>query len=201
MDNKNIISLLTLFFIVLIWSAINPHDYFTWFLEVLPAIIGLLILIFTYNKFKITQLVYFLITLHSIILIIGGHYTYAEVPLGQWMKETFNFSRNHYDRIGHFAQGFIPALIIREVVIRKNIINGRRWQFVFIVSMCLAISALYEFFEWWVAIGTGTASDAFLGTQGDVWDTQWDMFFAFVGSIASLVFLSKIHDKFIKNLN
>lgn len=133
--------------------------------------------------------------------MIGGHYTYAEVPAGNWIKEIFNLGRNHYDRLGHIAQGFIPAMIIREIIIRKNIINGKKWQFVFIVSACLAISALYEFIEWGVAVGTGTAANSFLGTQGDIWDTQWDMFLAFVGSIIALSFLSKIHDKFIKENN
>jgi putative membrane protein len=201
MYNKKHLFLLVAFFLILIWSAMSPHDYFTWFLEVLPALIGLAILTFTYKKFPLTNFLYVLIFIHAVILMVGGHYTYAEVPLGYWVKEIFDFSRNHYDRLGHLAQGFIPALIAREIIIRKNVVNGRKWQFVFIVSLCLAISAIYEFIEWWVAIGTGTAADSFLGTQGDIWDTQWDMFLAFVGSIIALLTLSRIHDKFLKQID
>ena len=193
MQKKRLI-LVVAFFVILLWSAINPHDYFTWFLEVFPAILGFAILALTYQKFRLTDLVYFLIFLHATILMVGGHYTYAEVPLGHWVQNLFDLSRNHYDRLGHLAQGLVPAMIVRELVIRKKIINGRWWQRIFIVSMCLALSAFYEFIEWWVAVGTGTAATAFLGTQGDVWDTHWDMFLAFLGAILALATLEKFQD-------
>ena len=187
--------LLISFFAIFVWSGMHPHDYFTWVLEVFPAIIGLVVLLLTYKKFKFTDLVYTLFWIHAIILLVGGHYTYEKIPLFDWVKEWFHFSRNHYDRLGHFAQGFVPAMVTREIVIRKNIINGKGWRFFFIVCTCLAISALYELFEWWVSVATGTAAQAFLGTQGDVWDTQWDMFFALVGSIIALLTLSKFQDR------
>ena len=179
----------------LIWSGINPKDLFTWFLEVSPAIIGALVLALTYKSFKLTPLLYILILIHCIILMIGGHYTYAEVPLFDNMKELFGFSRNNYDKVGHFAQGFVPALITREKILRKNVINGTAWQILFIVSFSLAFSAIYEIFEWWVAIATGTQAEAFLGTQGYIWDTQSDMGFALLGAIVGLISLSKLHDQ------
>lgn len=192
---------LLIFFFVLVWSGINPHDYYTWFLEVLPAFIGLGILIFLECRgFEFSSLVYSLLLVHSIILMIGGHYTYAEVPFFNWLKETFCLDRNYYDRVGHFMQGFVPAILAREIMIRKKIIQNKKWMFFMIVCICLAFSAFYEFFEWWVAVASGTAADAFLGTQGDVWDTQWDMFIALVGSITSLIFLSEIHDKYLKKI-
>lgn len=189
------------FIVLLGWSAIKPHDYFTWFLEIFPAIIGLVILIATYKKFRFSNLLYFLMFLHAAVLIVGGHYTYAEVPIGNWVKDFFDLSRNHYDRLGHLMQGFVPALIIREIVIRKQVISGKKWQFFFIASACLAISACYEFIEWWVAVGTGAAADSFLGTQGDVWDTQWDMFLALMGAVIALTFMKNIHDRALKRIN
>ncbi len=190
-----------IFFLFLIWSAINPRDYFTWFLEVIPALIGFAALTFTYHKFKFTNLAYTLILIHCIILMIGGHYTYAQVPLFDWFKEIFDLDRNNYDKVGHFAQGFIPALVSREILIRKNIINGRKWLGFFVVCFCLAFSALYELIEWWVAISTGESAEAFLGTQGYVWDTQSDMALALLGSICSLILLSRIHDKLIEKIS
>jgi putative membrane protein len=189
------IPLLLSFFAVLLWSGINPKDQFTWFLEVLPALIGFIVLAVTYQRFPLTNLVYTLIVIHAAILAVGGHYTYAEVPLFDWIRDTFGQSRNNYDKVGHFAQGFIPAIIVRELFIRKNIISGSRWRNFLIVSVCLAMSAFYEFFEWGVALASGEASDAFLGTQGYVWDTQSDMLYATIGAIAALILLSRIHDR------
>ena len=187
-----------IFFIVLIWSGINPKDQFTWFLEVIPAIIGLIVLAFTYNTFKLTPLVYTLILIHCIILMVGGHYTYAEVPLFDTIKEVLNQDRNNYDKLGHFAQGFIPAIIAREILIRKDIIPKENWRNFFIVCFCLAFSALYELIEWIVALFTGEDAQAFLGTQGYVWDTQSDMGTALIGSIIALILLSSYHDKQLK---
>ncbi len=194
------ITWLGIFFLFLIWSAINPEDYFTWFLEVLPALIGLAALALTYQKFRLTELAYTLILIHCIILMIGGHYTYAQVPLFDWFKEIFDLERNNYDKVGHFAQGFIPAIVSREILIRKNVIAGRKWLTFFVVCFCLAFSASYELIEWWVAISTGGSAEAFLGTQGYVWDTQSDMGFALLGSICSLTFLGKLHDREIEKL-
>ncbi|WP_042338269.1 DUF2238 domain-containing protein [Desulfosporosinus youngiae] len=194
------VGILLIFFGVLIWSAINPKDLFTWFLEVLPALIGLIVLTATYNRFRFTNLIYFLVLIHAIILIVGGHYTYAEMPLFNWLRDTFHLDRNYYDRLGHFAQGFIPAIIVREILLRKSgLTRGKLLSFV-IISICLAISASYELIEWGVAEATGSAADAFLGTQGDVWDTQWDMFMALLGAILSLVSMSNLHNKFLKEL-
>ena len=180
---------------VLVWSGINPKDPFTWFLEVTPAVIGAIVLVFTYKSFQLTPLVYILILIHCVILMIGGHFTYAEVPLFDDLRDLFGSSRNNYDKLGHFAQGFIPAMIAREIILRKNIIKGAAWQVFFIVSFCLAFSAFYELIEWWVALMTGEDAEAFLGTQGYVWDTQSDMVFALLGAIVALLGLSKLHDK------
>jgi putative membrane protein len=182
------------FILVFIWSAIHPHDGFTWFLEVAPALIALPILFFTYKKFPLTPLLYGLILLHAIVLMVGGHYTYAEVPLFNWLRDTFDLGRNYYDRIGHFVQGFVPAMIAREILLRKQIVRGKGWLFFMVCCICLSISAVYEFIEWWVAVASGTAAEAFLGTQGDVWDTQWDMFLALVGAICAQLFLAKLHN-------
>ncbi|MGE4382176.1 MAG: DUF2238 domain-containing protein [Arcobacter sp.] len=188
------------FFIVFIWSVINPKDLFTWFLEVFPAIIGLFILFITYKKFQFTNMVYFLILIHSIILMIGGHYTYAEVPFFDYIKEVFNQDRNNYDKVGHIVQGFIPAMIAREIIIRNNIININVWRNFFIICFCLALSGFYELVEWWVAIFTNEAANDFLGTQGYLWDTQSDMAWALFGSILALLLLSKYHDLALKKI-
>jgi len=180
--------------LVFSWSAILPHDYFTWFLEVLPAIAGIGILIATYNRFRFTTLVYFLVMIHGVIVMVGGHYTYAEVPLGYWMKEVFHQTRNNYDKVGHFAQGFVPALIARELLLRRTPLRRGGWLTFIVISICLAISASYELFEWAVAVLSGTAADAFLGTQGDPWDTQSDMLFALVGAIFAVAAFGKIQD-------
>lgn len=191
---------LTTFFAVFIWSVIKPHDYFTWFLEVFPAIIALVILVGTYRAFQFSHLVYWLILVHAVILMIGGHYTYAEVPLFTWLKDIFALSRNNYDKVGHFAQGFVPAMVAREILIRKSPLKPGKWLFFIVVCICLAISALYELIEWWVAVGTGEAAESFLGTQGDIWDSQSDMFLALIGAISALVLLGKYHDTLLIKL-
>ena len=199
-QRRAILLWLAVFFLVLIWSAIHPHDYFTWFLEIFPAILGLLILALTFRKFQFTTLAYGLILIHSVILMIGGHYTYAEVPLFNWLRDAFQLGRNNYDKVGHFAQGFVPAIIAREILIRKSPLKQGKLLFFIVICICLAISAFYELIEWWVSIATGSGAEAFLGTQGYQWDTQSDMFFAFIGSIISLLFLSKAHDKAISHI-
>lgn len=191
---------LFIYFAVFIWSALNPKDYFTWFLEVTPAFIALLVLVFTYNKFKFTSLVYTLILIHCIILMVGGHYTYAQVPAFDFIKEFFNQDRNNYDKLGHIAQGFIPAMIAREIIIRKNIISIEVWRNFFIVCFCLGFSAFYELIEWWVAILSNDSADDFLGTQGYIWDTQSDMAWALFGSILALLLLCKYHNKQLQNI-
>ncbi len=191
---------LTVFFGALLWSAIQPHDYFTWFLEVAPALIGFIILLFTHKRFPLTPLAYWLILAHAIILMVGGHYTYAEVPLFNWMRDAFHHSRNNYDKIGHFAQGFIPAIIAREILIRVAGLTKCDWLFFLVICICLAISAFYELIEWWVAIGTGDSAEAFLGTQGYAWDTQSDMMMAMAGAIAALVIFGRLHDTQLQRL-
>ncbi|MCX6228183.1 MAG: DUF2238 domain-containing protein [Bacteroidia bacterium] len=187
--------LVGLFLAVMIVSAIHPHDYFTWTLEVFPAILGFLTLCLTFNQFRFSTFTYSLILIHCTILFIGGHYTYAQVPVFDWIKEVFHQSRNNYDKVGHFAQGFIPAAITRELLIRKEIVKSNNWIAFFTVCICLSISVLYEFIEWFVAIVSGQSSEAFLGTQGDVWDTQSDMLFALIGATCMVVFIAKIQDK------
>lgn len=192
-------NLLISVYAILIFSAINCHDIFTWFLEVLPVIIVSIALIITYRKFKFNKFVYILMCFHAIILIIGGHYTYAEMPFFNWIRDTFDLSRNYYDRIGHFAQGFVPAIVLREIFLRNKVIKNRQWTNLIVVASCLAISASYEIIEFAVARITGEAADAFLGTQGDVWDTQWDMILALIGSIFSVLALSRFHDKLLEH--
>ncbi len=191
---------LLIFFIIFIWSAIKPKDLFTWFLEVFPAVIGIIVIISTYKKFRFTTFVYGLILIHIAILLVGGHYTYAEMPLFNWIRDSFHLSRNYYDRLGHFAQGFIPALVTREILIRKSYVKKGKMLSFIVICVCLAISASYELIEWLVAELTGTAADAFLGTQGDVWDTQWDMFWALTGATIAVFMFSKIHDKYMEKV-
>ena len=192
---------LSIYFAVLIWSAINPKDQFTWFLEVAPALIGFIILVFSYKKFPLTPLLYILILIHMVILMVGGHYTYAEVPLFDTIKELFDQSRNNYDKVGHLAQGFIPAILARELLIRKEVVSGSKiWLNYIILSIILAFSAFYELIEWWVALGTGEDAEAFLGTQGYVWDTQSDMAYALMGGILALILLSRWHDNQLQKL-
>ena len=190
---------LFIFFSVFIWSVINPKDLFTWFLEVLPALIALIVLALTYKKFQFTPLVYTLILIHCIILMVGGHYTYANVPLFDFIKEILQQDRNNYDKLGHLAQGFIPAMVSREIIIRKSIITIESWRNFFIICFCLALSAFYELVEWWVAIFTNEASNDFLGTQGYIWDTQSDIAWALLGSVLALILLRKYHTKQLLN--
>ena len=186
---------IAVFLAVLIWSGIGPKDYMTWCLEVAPAVIGGLVLWFTRDRFPLTTLVYVLILVHCVILMVGGHYTYAEVPLGEWAREAFDGSRNNYDKLGHFVQGFIPAMIARELVVRLGVFSSERWRNFFIVCFCLAFSAFYELIEWWVALLSDEAADSFLGTQGYVWDTQSDMGWALFGAVTALVLLGRLHDR------
>jgi putative membrane protein len=188
-------ALLALFILALVWSVIRPLELFTWFLEVFPALIGIVLMLATHRRFPLTPLLTILLFLHALILIVGGHYTYAQVPFGFWMQDTFGFARNHYDRIGHFAQGFVPAILARELLLRLDVVRKRGWLFLIVVSICLAFSACYELFEWMVAVAVGSKGDAFLGTQGDVWDTQKDMAFAFLGAIVAQLVLGRLHDK------
>jgi putative membrane protein len=194
------ILLLITVILVLIWSGISPHDRFTWLLEVFPVLLGIPAVVYVYPRFRFTPLVTGLIAIHAVILMVGGKYTYAEVPFGFWMARTFHFTRNHYDRIGHLAQGFIPALIAREILIRRSPLRGSRWLPFFVVCFCLALSAFYELIEFWTALATGTAAEAFLGTQGDPWDTQWDMMLALIGAVAALVLLSHWQDRQLKGV-
>jgi putative membrane protein len=189
------ITLLAIFLAVFAWSMIGPHDWFTWALEVFPAVIGLVLLFATHRRFPLTPLLLVLLFVHAIILVIGGHYTYALVPFGFWMQDAFGFTRNHYDRIGHFAQGFVPAILAREILLRRNVVRGRSWLFTIIVSICLAFSATYELLEWTVAVLSGSKGDSFLGTQGDVWDTQKDMALAALGAIVAQLLLARPHDR------
>lgn len=181
-------------------SGIAPYDRFTWLLEVLPFLIVVPILVATYRRFPLTRLLYVLIFFHAIILMVGGHYTYARVPLGFWMRDLFHLTRNDYDRIGHFAQGFVPAIAVREVLLRASPIRRGKWLAFLTLSVCLAVSACYEFVEWWTAVAEGSAATAFLGTQGDPWDTQWDMFTCLIGAIVALVLLSRLHDRALGRL-
>ena len=195
MINNYSIAWVSVFTIVLVWSGINPKDLFTWMLEVAPAVIALLLLAATYSRFRFTRLVYILILVHCIILMVGGHYTYAEVPL---FDDLFGMTRNNYDKLGHFAQGFIPAMVARELLVRLKVVNGNWWLILFVLSFCLGFSAFYELIEWFVAELSSEAAEAFLGTQGYEWDTQSDMAFAWFGAVIALVTLSRLHDKQIE---
>lgn len=201
-NNKVAISIwIIIFMAVLIWSGIGPKDRVTWMLEVAPAVIGFIAMAITYKRFPLTPLLYVLILIHSIILIVGGHYTYAEVPLFDDMKQWFGWERNNYDKLGHFVQGFVPAMIARELMIRLNVFNSAKWRTFFIISFCLGFSAFYELIEWWVALLSDQAAEAFLGTQGYVWDTQSDMWWCLLGAIIALLTLSRWHDKQLGRLD
>jgi putative membrane protein len=186
-----------IFVVVLVWSGSEPKDQFTWFLEVLPALVGAVLLASTYKSFRLTPILYVFILLHCLVLMVGGHYTYAEVP---FFDGLFGAERNNYDKVGHFFQGLTPALLAREILIRKAIVNGRHWRSFMVVSICLAFSAFYELIEWWVALASGEDAEAFLGTQGYVWDTQSDMWLALIGAISCLVVLSRSHDRQLARL-
>ena len=187
--------LLVLTLVVLAISGIGPKDRLTWLLEVAPVLIGAPILVLTYGRFPLSRLVYFLLFLHAAILMVGGHYTYAEVPVGFWVQDAFDLSRNHYDRLGHFAQGFVPAMVARELLKRWSPLGQSRWLPYLVVCVCLSISAFYELIEWWSAVALGESANQFLGTQGDIWDTQWDMFMALTGAAAALAMLGRLHDR------
>ena len=189
------VALLAAVVAVLLWSGWRPYDQLTWWLEIAPGLAGMLVLIATYRHFRFTTLCYTLIAIHISILCVGGHYTYARVPLFEWLRPIFDWQRNHFDRLGHFAQGFVPAIIARELYVRLQIFNRPKWMPFLILCTCLAISAVYELIEWWTALLNGDAATAFLGTQGDIWDTQEDMFFALIGATCSLLFLSRLHDQ------
>jgi putative membrane protein len=180
---------------VLVWSYIGAYDRMTWWLESVPAIAAAVILVATYRRFRLTDLAYILITIHAIILMVGGHYTYARVPLGDWVRDAFDLSRNHYDRLGHFAQGFVPAILSREILLRTSPLRRGKWLFFLVVCVCLAISAAYELIEWTTAIAAGDQSTDFLGTQGDVWDAQKDMTLALIGAILAQLLLGWLHDR------
>ena len=192
--------LLALGVVLLVLSRIHAKDGYTWILEVAPAIVAAVVLVATYRRFPLTPLAYRLILLHACILMVGGHYTYAEVPLGFWVQHALGLARNHYDRLGHFAQGFVPAIVAREILLRRTPLKRGGWTFFLVTCVCLAISAFYEFVEWWTAVASGEAATAFLGTQGDPWDTQWDMFFALVGAITAQLALGRMHDRQIASL-
>ncbi len=192
--------LLGLTAVALVVSGIGPHDRTTWWLEVFPVILGVPLLIAARQRFPLTPLLYVLLFIHALILILGGHYTYARVPLGFWVQDLFDLGRNHYDRLGHFAQGFVPAILAREILLRRTPLRPGGWLFFLVCSVCLAFSACYEFFEWWAAVIGGSAADDFLGTQGDVWDTQWDMFLALLGAITAQLFLARLHDRQLARL-
>lgn len=184
-----------IFWAILGWSAWQPHDYLTWFLEVLPALIAWVILMCTRQRFPLTPLLYSLILAHAVILMVGGKYTYALVPAGEWVSEMLGWSRNNYDKLGHFAQGFVPALVARELFIRLNVVRDAGWRFSLITLSVLGISAAYEFIEWWAALVSSEAAESFLGTQGYVWDTQSDMFWALIGAVFAQLLLWHPHDR------
>jgi putative membrane protein len=186
--------------VLLALSAIHPYEMGTWWMEVFPIFLAVPVLVATRRRFPLTPLVYTLIFVHACILMVGGHYTYARVPLGYWIQHALDLSRNPYDRIGHLAQGFVPAIVAREILLRRTPLRRGGWLFYIVCSICLAISACYEFVEWWAALIGGAAATDFLGTQGDVWDTQWDMLMALIGSILAQVLLAKLHDRQLQRL-
>ncbi|GHH41782.1 DUF2238 domain-containing protein [Lentzea cavernae] len=187
--------LLGLTVVALVVSGIGPYDRATWYLEVAPVVIGGVLLVATYRRFRLTPLLYRLIFLHALVLLLGGHYTYARVPAGFWVQDLFDLARNHYDRFAHFVQGFVPAVLAREILVRRSPLRPGGWLFFVVVCVCLAFSATYELGEWLAAVVGGSAADEFLGTQGDVWDTQWDMFMALVGALVAQVVLGRVHDR------
>jgi putative membrane protein len=194
------LALLLLAAVALVVSGIEPYDRVTWWLEVSPVLIGAPILVATYRRFPLTPLLYRLILLHALVLMLGGHYTYARVPVGFWAQDLFDLGRNHYDRFGHVVQGFVPAILAREILVRRSPLPRGRWLSFLVVCFCLAFSAFYEMLEWWAAVVGGVAADAFLATQGDVWDTQWDMFLALCGAVSALLLLSRAHDRSLAGL-
>lgn len=193
-------ALAALLIVALLLSGVAPFDRGTWVLETAPVFVALAVLAATRRRFSLTPMLYVLIAAHALVLIYGGAYTYARVPLGDWLQSVFGLLRNPYDRVGHFMQGFVPAMVAREILLRRSIINGAAWRNFLIVCVCLAISATYEFLEWWAALAFGQGAEAFLGTQGDPWDTQWDMFMALIGAISALALLGRMHDRAVQRL-
>jgi putative membrane protein len=185
---------------ILVWSGIAPHERGTWVLEVLPVLVGAPLLVASASRLPLSPLLYRLLFLHAVILMVGGHYTYARVPLGFWVQDLLELSRNHYDRLGHLAQGFVPAILAREILLRTSPLEPGKWLAFLVTAVCLAFSALYEMLEWWAALVGGAAADAFLATQGDVWDTQWDMFLALVGAVSAQLLLAGAHDRSLATL-
>ena len=197
---KSLILAMLALLLIMVFSAIHPYDRTTWFMEVAPIFIALPVMMATYRRFPLTTLLYVLIFIHALVLVAGGHYTYARVPLGFWIEHAFSLGRNPYDKIGHFMQGFVPFLVTREILLRGGYLTSRRMAAFLSVCVVMAISAWYELIEWWSALAMGQGADEFLGTQGDPWDTQSDMLFAFIGAIAALVLLSRLHDRMMDRL-
>lgn len=193
--NRELLTLLAIVLAVTLWSWFSPYDRLIWWMEAAPVLIALPILLATRNNFPLTRLVYYLIAIHGLLLVVGAHYTYARVPLGFWLADLLDFSRNPYDRLGHLAQGFIPAMVAREIMLRNKVVRRGPWLFFLVVCFCLALSAFYELIEWWAAVLGGDGSIEFLGTQGDVWDSQWDMMLALIGAITALISMAGIQDR------
>jgi putative membrane protein len=201
MKHREPLILLVATIVALILSRIGALEPGTWVLEVFPIFLAIPVLVATAKRFPLTPLAYRLLFVHALILMLGGHYTYAKVPLGFWVQDALHLGRNHYDRLGHFAQGFVPAIIAREILLRRSPLHRGKWLFFLVMCICLAVSASYELIEWLAALLGGSSADAFLGTQGDVWDTQWDMFMALVGALSALALLSRVHDRQLERLN
>jgi len=189
------LTLLALVVAVFVWSGIAPKDRLTWWMEVAPVLIAVPLLWITYRRFPLTPLLYRLIFLHALVVMVGGHYTYAEVPIGYWVRDWLDLARNNYDRFGHLMQGFVPAMIAREILARRSPLDGSRWLPFLVICVVMFISVSYEFIEWWAALILGGSAESFLALQGDVWDTQWDMFLALCGGVAALLLLTRLHDR------
>ena len=200
LQDREPVILLVASVVLLTLSGLDPHDRLTWLLEVGPVLLALPLLVVTYSRFRLPPLLYRLLFIHAVILMVGGHYTYSLTPIGFWMQRVFGFARNHYDRIGHLAQGFVPAILTREILLRRSPLVRGKWLFFLVTCVCLAVSALYELLEWWTALAGGEAAQAFLGTQGDPWDTQWDMFLALVGAVSAQLTLNRLHDRHLMQI-
>ena len=198
---RELLALLAVTVAALVASGVRPFDRLTWLLEVAPVLIAIPLLAISYERFRLSPLLYRLLFLHALILILGGHYTYARVPIGLWAQDLFELSRNHYDRVGHLAQGFVPAILAREILLRRSPLRRGRWLFFLVVCVCLAFSASYELIEWWAALIGGDSADSFLGAQGDIWDSHWDMLLALLGAIAALLLLGRAHDRSMQRVS
>ncbi len=199
-DLREPLALLAATGLVLLWSGIQPLERGTWWLEVAPVLMGVPVLVVSYSRFRLSPLLYRLLFLHAVILMVGGHFTYARVPAGFWVQDLLDLSRNHYDRLGHLAQGFIPAILTREILLRLSPLRRGKWLVFLVICVCLAFSASYELIEWWAALIGGESAESFLGTQGDVWDTQWDMFLALLGCVSAQVLLGRVHDRSMETI-